>query len=703
MKKKILYTFLIFIILIIPCIIYCNYYQSMQHHTGQISTYTENDISYCFKTGDKYFQKYNDKTKKFEDFYIKGVNIGLGKPNHFCGNYSIKYDEYYRWLEQISEMNCNTIRVYTIQSPYFYKALYDFNSKTDKPLYFFQGTWYSEDILNKTYDVYNKELYNRLILDMQNIVDAMHGNLSLEYEKGYTYGDYKYDVSKYCIGWILGIESDAEMVNTVNEKYNQKRNYAGQYISAIDTQPFETFWAETGDFILNYEAKKYHFQRPLSFTNWCTTDLLEHPSEEGEEDEVSLNVENLKTMANFKCGLFASYHIYPYYPNFMYTQKDYIDYIDDKGNKNPYKAYLTDLINKHNIPVLVAEYGIPTSRGVTHINPISGYNQGYKTSKEQGEILCHMTDDIYDTGYCGNLIFTWQDECFKRTWNTMDYTNSERRPYWDDVQTNEQNFGILDFIDINKCTIDGKINDWALSDYFDTVNGNDVYIRQDSAYLYIRIDGNDIETNPYIIGFDITPKSGCKTYGKYSFDKPVDFILNLDIKKGSELFVHGWYNRFNYHYSDNKYVNIKQKTPSSPDEELFQEIYLLQEKKLTLPDRDETIPTRIFNTGKLEFGNSDENELSDYYYENNVLEIRIPWGLLNFRDPSNLEIEDDFFTNNEFSGINISSINIGVGNELNKNIITKEYKLSSWEEIEYEEKLKDSYYLLKEKFKNLPN
>ena len=58
--------------------------------------------------------------------------------------------------------------------------------------------------------------------------------------------------------------------------------------------------------------------------------------------------------------------------------------------------------------------------------------------------IISMMEDIYDTGYAGGIVFTWQDEWFKRTWNTEGYTNSDRRAYWNDVMTCEQHFGLLD-------------------------------------------------------------------------------------------------------------------------------------------------------------------------------------------------------------------------------------------------------------------
>ncbi|MRH43354.1 hypothetical protein GH741_11760 [Aquibacillus halophilus] len=52
---------------------------------------------------------------------IKGVNIGMAKPGHFPGEVAITEEEYYRWFKLIGEMNANTIRVYTIHPPGFYR------------------------------------------------------------------------------------------------------------------------------------------------------------------------------------------------------------------------------------------------------------------------------------------------------------------------------------------------------------------------------------------------------------------------------------------------------------------------------------------------------------------------------------------------------------------------------------------------------
>ena len=136
-------------------------------------------------------------------------------------------------------------------------------------------------------------------------------------------------------------------------------------------------------------------KRPVSFTNWPTTDMLSHPNEPfPNEDMVSVNTEHIKKKDTFKTGLFASYHIYPYYPDFMNYQKEYINFKDKNGNIDTYKAYLKDLKKEHSMPVLVAEFGVPAARGKAHDNIYMGFNQGNVIRKSSRGNGC-----IYAEGY----------------------------------------------------------------------------------------------------------------------------------------------------------------------------------------------------------------------------------------------------------------------------------------------------------------
>lgn len=57
--------------------------------------------------------------------------------------------------------------------------------------------------------------------------------------------------------------------------------------------------------------------------------MSRHPNEPYEnEDMVSVNVESIKAKPGFLPGRFASYPIYPYYPDLVFYQKEYASFRD---------------------------------------------------------------------------------------------------------------------------------------------------------------------------------------------------------------------------------------------------------------------------------------------------------------------------------------------------------------------------------------
>ena len=89
---------------------------------------------------------------------ITGVNIGLGKPGYYPGDIGINKQEYLRWFLEISEMNVNFIRVYTLQSPDFYGALFEFNKYANVPIYLIQGAYVNEALVQKEKDINRKSV-----------------------------------------------------------------------------------------------------------------------------------------------------------------------------------------------------------------------------------------------------------------------------------------------------------------------------------------------------------------------------------------------------------------------------------------------------------------------------------------------------------------------------------------------------------------
>jgi hypothetical protein len=160
--------------------------------------------------------------------------------------------------------------------------------------------------------------------------------------------------------------------------------------------------------------------------------------------------------------------------------------------------------------------GVPASRGKAHNAKYSGFNQGNLTEQEQGDALRSMTRDIADEDYMGALIFAFQDEWFKRTWNTMDYSLPSRRPFWNDVETNEQMFGLLSFDPGEQTAVhlDGDASEWNESDLVHEDSEYALYTKHDERYLYLIVETNNttIQNEEHFIAIDTIANQGNTTY-----------------------------------------------------------------------------------------------------------------------------------------------------------------------------------------------
>lgn len=680
--------------------------------TDSINTpYTENGLAYIAKVDSKSFYFYNDGQWKKE--FIKGVNMGVGVPGRFPGEMAITRNEYLRWFNYIGEMNANTLRVYTILSPVFYDTFYEYNQTAKNKLYLIQGLWMNEDDILKYQNAYAPQIIDPFKEDIKEIIGVLHGNQTIAQEPGHASGTYTKDISTYVLGFILGIESNADFVGQTNLKNPSRITFNGQYLRTQDASPFEAFQAEVGDYAISYETTNYNMQRPVAFTNWVTTDMLVHTNEPfKEEDEVTVNPGHIRATKDFKPGLFASYHIYPYYPDFMNYQKEYTTYKNKEGKIDTYKAYLADLIKQHDMPVLVAEYGVPASRGMTHQSKM-GFNQGMISEHDQGTMDVEMLQDIYDEGYTGALIFTWQDEWFKRSWNTMDFDLPDQRPFWSNPQTSEQEFGLMAFDpgkETSICYVDGDIAEWKDEKPLASGHNLTAYIKSDEKYLYLRIatENYDIEKDTILIPIDSIPNQGNSTYPKYNvaFERPSDFVIELKGKGNSRVLVDSYYDEFYYLYANQLKMIETNPAYEKKNSGIFCPEYLALNKEMYLPVDKQIIPFSRYETGKLLYGNGnpqskDYNSLADFIYKDNNLEIRIPWALLNVTDPSTKMVMDDLYKAG-IQSMKINGFNIGGILIKEKQVVdSTTMNLYSWQEWgmpSFHERLKPSYYIVKEAF-----
>ena len=135
------------------------------------------------------------------------------------------------------------------------------------------------------------------------------------------------------------------------------------------------------------------------------------------------------------------------------------------------------------------------------------------SEQDQARDLVRTYHDIRQAGAAGSFVFEWQDEWFKRTWNTVYATDQQKTPYWPDWQTNEQFFGLLAFDpgrERSVSYVDGDLEEWDGEDAVTQGDGVTVSAKYDEKFLYLMVrteDGSALGDDVYL-PIDTTPKSG---------------------------------------------------------------------------------------------------------------------------------------------------------------------------------------------------
>ena len=703
---------------------------------------------------------YMKKNGEYTPYEIRGVDMGVGIPGEWATDFAIDEETYLRWFSQIQELGANTIRVYTILHDDFYNAFFKYNTEREKmgrePLYMLPGVWVNDYILNSHRDAYDDEFFKTLKDDCRTLVDVLHGKISLSLSYGNKgSGSYRKDVSQWVIGYIMGVEWETSIVTYTNQNSYDKTGYKGKYLQTTeDATPFETMLCEAGDKMIEYESKRYKQQRLLAFSNWPTTDPFVYPitvTSYRFKTEV-LNVEHIKTSDSFVSGYFASYHIYPYFPDYLQTMletknykekflmqkfgvlyynnlkyrtsllnapkiEDYLlneDYYDSQGRRNTYLAYLKVLNRFHNIPVVISEYGVTTGRGMAQRDKNTNRNQGNLTEQEQGQALIDCYKDIKDAGCAGSCVFSWQDEWFKHTWNTIHAVDLDNTPYWSDYQTNEQFFGLLSFDpgeEKSVCYVDGDISEWTEKDKVVKSGDMDLSMKYDEKFLYFLVhkENFDPENDTLYLPIDTNPKIGstyCENYD-VSFERASDFLMVISGKENSRIEVQERYEVLMSTYANEYYAIDPYVDPPKKDSPVFKKIYMPLRVEDVLPQEDIVPKVPVgekFDTGKLRYGNAnpdaeDFDSLSDFIFSGDYVEIRIPWQLLNFSNPSEMMIHDDYYECYGIENLNIDKMYVGIGSSENTEYRLKmpSFDLKGWgKTVTYHERLKKSYYMLKD-------
>ncbi len=556
-------------------------------------------------------------------FFMKGVNLGIAKPGTSPGELEATPEQYRLWFSQIKDAGFNCIRIYTLHYPHFYEQLYDYNKANPQhPLFFIQGIW-----LNEVEAGGNKDLTQQtdtFRAEIEENIDCLHGNKVINLRYGKAFGNYTADVSQWNLAYIIGREIAPGEVLVTNQAHPELTQFDGNHLAITDSRATEVWLTSNLDHTIDYERSHYNTERPVSASSWPTLDPIIHWSEPNrDEDTASVDLSKIE-LKDAPAGFFISYHAYPYYPDFIGKDPDYMTYSDNYG-PNSYLGYLVDLKNHYKkYPLIIAEFGVPSSWGIAHYAS-SGMNHGGFDEREQGDVNMRLLQTLQKAKTGGGIQFSWMDEWFKRTWITdaLDYLN---RPLWQNVTAAEQNFGLIKFV---------KNNNFERWKTFETTDDlSYLYVKSGYAYFELEIglkQPMDILGDCWV-AFDTYDANLGESKLPTGMTLPTrsEFALHIT-QSTANLFVTEAYDLFGlYHQiTTDKQMWQSTVTDGAP--------WNIVRWKNNMGDED----VQYIGALKLNHSYQPESSKDAVTIYSDKIRIRLPWTLLQFIDPSQMKVFHD--------------------------------------------------------------
>ena len=601
-----------------------------------------------FKTAGNYIAV--KKVSGYRSLILKGINLGSSLPGTFPGEiaYSISGDLYEKWIRRIVDAGFNCIRIYTLHPPVFYEKLANYNNRhPDDPLFLFQGIWLDEiedPSISSEYDLIQR--IPSFESSIREVIDCVHGKRNISFRPGRAYGNYSTDISPWIAGFILGREISSQEVDSTNSFHYSLNAYTGSNFSISGASASEVFSTHMLDEAVIYEHEEYDSRRPVSFSSWPTLDPLNHPTEiHTDEDKAQIDLYKI-TGKNTNAGIFATYHAYPYYPNFISEQPSYRSFADNEGS-NSYLGYITDLKNHYrDIPLVIGEFGVPSSWGSAH-QSFSGMNHGSYSEKQQGEKNIRMMHNIIDADCAGGFMFSWMDEWFKQTWivayleafgfNSGDVTIPTRQ-LWQNIVSPEQNFGLIGFEQKEVLPFLSYLTDKPSGPVtkIEATNDNGFFL------LKIELMQSLAITDTIMVAFDTYSSSTGESRlpnGKQLANR-AEFLFSMSAGNDTALYyvteaydMNGLTPRFNL--SDPARQKYKSIISDGAPWKLMQWI-------------NDGFEFTKYDLGKLPVEKS--SDFSQGFrtaaaWTGNKIKLRIPWTLLYFYDPTQMSVIDGAVTN----------------------------------------------------------
>jgi hypothetical protein len=618
----------------------------------------------------------------FRPLWVKAMNIGAALPGRHPSEFPPDDGTYEGWLALVDSLGANAVRVYTIHPPHFYRALHAWNTThPDRPLWLLHGVW-TEPPPGREEEQYDDPVWSGAFRDeMQRVVDLIHGQAILPHRAGHAWGRYDVDVSRWTLGWIIGREWEPYSVVGFQRRRPRLDTYRGRFVTSEGGNALETWMAEVSDWMLAYEMDTYHAQRPLAYTNWPTLDPLHHPTEstkdeetawlrrrgetlpernkEYDNDAIGLDATRLRATAAYAAGVFASYHAYPYYPDFLVLDSTYNAAHSPEG-PSAYFGYLRALIAHHgDMPVVISEVGVPSSRGNAHRQP-QGWDHGGHDEVAKGAIDARLVRDIHAADAAGVGLFALLDEWFKKNWLVIDFEQpGERNRLWFNALDAEQNYGLIALrpgAREDVITIDGHGAEWRDRGRWyeaapDTalpapLRLHALRVTHDEGWVYLRLDVGAIDwaRGRYLVGIStVADSTGDRQLPRTGTRAPVglEFVLDLQGPQEAMLLVdepYTLYKRLPVRGSPlgDSVTVYNRPFRSVPNADGRYDTLWVAPNRRRITRDGRVLPEQRLERNRLRHARESETSGADWFADpaTGTIEVRLPWGLLHVLDPS---------------------------------------------------------------------
>ena len=534
-------------------------------------------------------------------------------------------------------------------------------------------------------------------------------------------------------------------VTYTNHKYPDLPPYQGTYLSATeDASAFESMLAQVGDRIVSYESRRYKTQRLVAFSNWPTTDPFLYP-----EDITTffmkcaqVDVEHIRTEDAFLAGQFASYHVYPYYPDYLnyilnpavmdrtpiWDGKAVIsrvetgpgtpigsvlrrsDFYDETGAANTYLAYLRALRRHHTMPVVISEFGVSTGRGMAQIDRNTGRNQGHMSEQEQGQALVDCWRGHHRGKLRGRLRLYLAGRVVQAhlehhaRGEPAAHALLERLPDQRAVFRSALLRPRRGGKHLRMWTATSRSGRRRINSSIPATRALSMKYDEKFIYLLAYEKGFANGRKTLYIPIDTTPEDGQHLLRKLSacaLSDPVDFVLAIDGRDNSRLLVQERYEVLRAMFYHETHDADAYLDPPDADTPLFKPIELMLQTATPLLTGNWQASSETYETGDLAYGNAnpaapDYDSLADFIFAGDYVELKLPWQLLNFSDPSRMTIHDDYYENYGVDYITIDTMYLGLTDgAAQERTPLYPAALKGWgNTVSYHERLKPSYYIL---------